>query len=200
MQISRLRAEVHLVGLDDAGVRILHRPDHARQARRRVTCRLVALLCGASLRASSIESCEPYQYAFFLWPGEQHAELVDARDDLVHEDALALLQVPVAPGELVHRDHRRIARVIGVVHGRPVHDLRALAHRVVVGDRDRFAVRDQEAVEMARRAASRCARAWPRRAASGRSPRRSRNRGACRRAGNSSRACPSRARPAAGLR
>ncbi len=54
-------AEVHLVRLDDAAVRILDRPDHPRTAPRRVTCRLVALLNGASLRASSIESCEPYQ-------------------------------------------------------------------------------------------------------------------------------------------
>ena len=33
-----------------------------------VTCREVALLCGASWRASCTESCEPYQYAFFLCP------------------------------------------------------------------------------------------------------------------------------------
>ena len=57
--------------------------------------------------------------------------------------------VPVAPGELVHREHRVVARVIRVVHGRPVHDLVAFAVRQVVRNRDRLAVRDQEAVERA---------------------------------------------------
>ena len=36
-------------------------PRPSRQAPPTVTCRLVALLYGASLRASSIDSCEPYQ-------------------------------------------------------------------------------------------------------------------------------------------
>ena len=70
-----------------------------------VTCRLVALLCGASLRASSIDSCEPYQYAFFLWPASSTPSSSMPFDDLVHQDPLAILQVPVAPGELVHREH-----------------------------------------------------------------------------------------------
>ena len=78
---------------------------------------------------------------------EQHAELVDAADDLLVENSLALLQLPVAARELVHRQHRVVARVIGVVHGRPVHDLAAFAMREVVRDRDRLAVRDQKAVE-----------------------------------------------------
>jgi hypothetical protein len=42
-----------------------------------VTCRLVALLCGTSARASSIDNCEPNQYAPCV-TGEQHAEFVDA--------------------------------------------------------------------------------------------------------------------------
>jgi hypothetical protein len=83
-----------------------------------------------------------------LVAGEQHAELVDTRGDLVHEDALAILQVPVAAGELVHRDHRRVARVIGVVRGRPVDHLGALPHRQVVGDGNRLGVCDQETVEV----------------------------------------------------
>ena len=48
-------------------------------------------------------------------PCEQHAEFVDAAGDLVHHDAFAILQVPVAAGELVHRQHRVVARVIGIV-------------------------------------------------------------------------------------
>ena len=91
-----------------------------------VTCRLVALLCGASLRASSIDSCEPYQYAFFLWPASSTPSSSMPVMISSMQDALAILQVPVAAGELVHRNHRRIAGVIGVVHRRAVHDLGAL--------------------------------------------------------------------------
>src|SRR6185437_15109777 len=58
--------EVDLIGLDDAAVRVL--PQTTPESTAIVTCRLVALLYGASLRASSMESCEPYQYAFFLCP------------------------------------------------------------------------------------------------------------------------------------
>ena len=47
----------------------------------------------------------------------------------------------------------RRCRVIGVVAGRPVHDLAVLAHGEVVGDRDRLVVRDEEAVLRARRRA-----------------------------------------------
>ena len=114
-----------------------------------VTCRLVALLYGAELARLVDRQLRAEPVRVFLVAGEQHAELVDAGDDFVHQDALAVLQVPVAAGELVHRDDGRIARVIGVVHGRPVHDLGALPHRQVVGDRDGLAVRDQEAVEVA---------------------------------------------------
>ena len=82
-----------------------------------------------------------------LVAGEQHAELVHALDDLLHHDALALLQLPVAARPARARKHRGVAGVIGVVHGRAVLDLLALPDRQVVGDRDRLAVRDQEAVE-----------------------------------------------------
>ena len=44
--------------------------------------------------------------------------------------------------------HRRVARVIGVVHRRPVGHLRPFAHREIVGDRDRLAVGDAEPVEV----------------------------------------------------
>ena len=49
-------------------------------------------------------------------------------------------------GHLVQRQHRVVAGVVGVVAGRPVDDLAALAQREVVGDRDRLVVGDQEAV------------------------------------------------------
>ena len=47
----------------------------------------------------------------------------------------------------MHRQHRVVAGVVGVVHGRPVGDAPSSPHRVVVGDRDRLVVGDQEAVE-----------------------------------------------------
>ena len=51
-----------------------------------------------------------------------------------------------APRHLVQRQHGVVARVVGVVAGRPVDDLAALAQREVVGDRDRLVVGHQEAV------------------------------------------------------
>ena len=55
-----------------------------------------------------------------------------------------------AAEHLVQRQHRVVAGVIGVVAGRPVDDLAAVAQREVVGDRDRLVVGDQEAVLRAR--------------------------------------------------
>ena len=53
-------AEVHLVGLDDAAVRVLQHPDHAGQ-HRRGHLQAGGVLVGREPRVSSIESCEPYQ-------------------------------------------------------------------------------------------------------------------------------------------
>ena len=58
---------------------------------------------------------------------------------------------PALAEHLVQRQHRVVARVIGVVAGRPIDRLAALAQREVVGDRDRLVVRDQEAVLRLRR-------------------------------------------------
>ena len=81
--------------------------------------------------------------------GKQHAEFVDAtRVDLVHEDALLVLHDEIAASEFVHRQHRVIAGVIGVMHGRAVDHTVAITDGEVVGDRDRLTVRDEEAVEM----------------------------------------------------
>src|SRR5882724_8701248 len=46
-------------------------------------------------------------------------------------------------------DHRRVTGVIGVVYGRPVGNLRALPHRVVVRHRNRLAVGNAKPMEMA---------------------------------------------------
>ncbi len=192
-------AEIHFVRLDDAAVRILHRPDHSReagdgdlQAGRAVVGRELARFLDRQLRAVPVR--------VLLVAGEQHAELVDAGDDVVHEDAGLILQLPVAAGELVHRHDRRVARVIGVMDRRAIRHLRALANRQVVGDRDRFAMRDAEAMEMPGRgspgAHARC------RAGLHQVDRRerSRSRAVYRRAESSSRGYPSRARSAAPLR
>ena len=53
---------------------------------------------------------------------------------------------PARPNISCRRQHRVVARVIGVVAGRPVDRLAlAVAQRVVVGDRDRLVVGDEEA-------------------------------------------------------
>ena len=57
--------------------------------------------------------------------------------------------MPVAAREFVHRQHRVVARVIGVVAGRPVHRPLAVHDGVVVRQRNRFGMRDQKSVEMA---------------------------------------------------
>jgi hypothetical protein len=53
-------AEIHLVGLDDAGLRIFQRPDHAGE-HGRGHLQAGRVLIGRDARVSSIESCEPYQ-------------------------------------------------------------------------------------------------------------------------------------------
>src|SRR5216683_3199675 len=110
--------EIHLVGLDDAGIRVLDRPNHTGengdghlQAGRVVVRHQGARLVRGQLRAVPIRPARV--------PHQQYAELVDAGDDLVHHQALRLLLVPVL----------------------------AVAHRQIVGDRDRFAVGDEEAVK-----------------------------------------------------
>ena len=78
---------------------------------------------------------------------QQHAELVAARGDLVDDQALALLLLEVLTRQFVHRHDRLVARVIGVVDGRAIDGLLAVMHGQVIGDRDRFVVRDDVAVE-----------------------------------------------------
>jgi len=45
---------------------------------------------------------------------QQHAEFIYAARDLVHHQPLLALQLPVLAGELVQRQHRIVARVIGI--------------------------------------------------------------------------------------
>ena len=51
---------------------------------------------------------------------QQHAELVDAADDFILHQALGCLRLPVLAGEFMDREHGVVARMIGVMHGRPV--------------------------------------------------------------------------------
>ena len=132
---------------------------------------------------------------------EQHAEFVDPVGDLMLVENVDVFLRLAGPAEhLVQRQHRVVARVIGVVAGRPIDRFAALAQREVVGDRDRLVVRDQEAVlRLGRRRPRAHARICAglqqidRRAAAGLMPAR-------RLPASISRACPSRVRPAAGLR
>ena len=78
---------------------------------------------------------------------------------------------------LVQRQHRVVAGVVGVVAGWPVDGLATFAQREVVRDRDRLVVGDHPGRAAPAPSASRSARACRRPAASGRSQRRSRNRG-----------------------
>ena len=57
--------------------------------------------------------------------------------------------MPVPARKFMHRQHRAIARMIGVVRRRPVHAAVALTNRVVVRQRNRLGVRDEKTVEMA---------------------------------------------------
>ena len=78
---------------------------------------------------------------------EQHAELVDAVDDLVLvENVDGRLPLAGLAEQFVQRQHRVVARVIGVVAGRPIDHLAAVAQGEIVGDRDQLVVGDQEAV------------------------------------------------------
>ena len=191
-------AEIHLVGLDDAGLRVLQRPDHAGehrrghlQAGRVLVGRELARLLDRELRAVPI--------GVLAVAVEQHAELVDAVDDLVLvEDVMLLLDTCRRGRTSRAATAPRRCRVIGVVAGRPVDGLAALAHREVVGDRDRLVVGDEEAVLRAgRRAPGAHARVG---AGLEQVDRRLRSRCSCVPAvlrHPVSRACPSRARPAA---
>src|SRR5262252_856380 len=123
--------KVHLVGLDDAAVGVLERPDDARQHGRAdldrgrvVVGREPARLLDVELRAVPVGA--------LLVAHQQHAKLVAARGDLVHDQALALLLVKILTGDLVHGHDRLVARVVGVVHRRPVDDPVALTQGEVV--------------------------------------------------------------------
>ena len=78
---------------------------------------------------------------------EQHPQFVDPVEDFgLAEDVVRALDLAGAAEQLVQAQDRIVARMIGVVAGRAV-DCRALvvAHGVIVGDRDRLVMGDEEA-------------------------------------------------------
>jgi hypothetical protein len=108
-------------------------------------CRLVALLCGHSARASPMVRREPYQYAVLAWP--PHPEFVHAGgDDAVGQFAPPLLQAPVPTRQFVQRQDGIVTGVVGVVHRRPIDNPAFSPDGEVVGDRDGLAMGDQEAM------------------------------------------------------
>src|SRR5215472_11555887 len=139
--------EIHLVGLDDAEIRILHGPDHPGE-HRHAHLQARGVVVGGELAGLENRELRAVPVGVFLVSREQHAELVDPAADVVHQDALALLLHIIATDQLVDRYDGRIARVIRVVNGGAIRHLRAFAHREVIGDGDRLPVRDAEAVEV----------------------------------------------------
>jgi len=66
----------------------------------------------------------------------------------MQQDALAILQVPVASREFVDRQHRIVAGMVGVVRGGPVDHAGALLDRVVIGQRDGLGMGDEKTVKV----------------------------------------------------
>ncbi len=179
---------------------IFQRPDHAGQHRRR-DLQAGGVLVGRQLARLLQRQVRAVPIGVLVVAVEQYAEFVDAVDQFVLvEHVVDRLRLAGGAEHLVQRQHGVVAGMIGIVAGRAVVNLALLvAHGEEIGDRDRLVVRDQEAVLRAgRRApgaharvgaglfqidrglASRACASW-------------------RSSASSFHACPSRARPAAGL-
>ena len=116
---------------------ILQRPHHAREHRR---CHLQAggVLVGRDFARFVDRELRAVPIGVLLVAVEQHAQLIDAVGDLMLiQNVDVLLSLARAAEHLVQRQHRVVARVVGVVAGRPVDGLAALTQREVVGNRDR---------------------------------------------------------------
>ncbi len=79
---------------------------------------------------------------------QQHAEFVDAVDDLMLvQDVILLLHLAAGAEHFMQRQHRVVGGVIGVMAGRTIDRLApVIAHGVIVGDRDRLVMGDQKTV------------------------------------------------------
>ncbi len=121
-EIGRLHleaaTEIDVVRFHDSGLRVLQRPDHAGEHRGRhleaggvlVRRELACLLDG---------ELGPIPVGVLGMAVEQHAELVDAVDDLVlRQDVVLPLELSGIAEHLVHREHGVVGRVIRVVASR----------------------------------------------------------------------------------
>ena len=128
------------------------------------TCSVVAVLHGARAAASSIVSCEPYQYALPAWPYRNTpsssippgrislsfitrvADCGDGDAQARHSAKASHLRLKLLALQLVQGQDCVIARVVGVVAGGAVHDLAVLVlHGEVVGNGDGLVVGDEVA-------------------------------------------------------
>ena len=150
---------------------IFQRPDHAGE-HGRGHLQAGGVLVGRELAGLLQRQPRAVPVGVLVVAVEQHAEFVDAVDQFVLvEHVVHRLRLAAGAEHLVQRQHRVVARVIGIVAGRAVVHLAVLAaHGEVVGDRDRLVVGDEEAVLRRRASGTRCARACWRRAARDRSP------------------------------
>ena len=141
--ISRDTFVIQFVGLYDAASRVLDRPydpgQHSRCDLQRggvLVRRRPTGLLDRELRAIPV--------GVIRMAVEQHAKLVDpstissfiSRNCDCGTECVAL--------QLVQRQHRIVARMIGVVAGRPIPHTSVLAQGQVVGDADRFIVGNRE--------------------------------------------------------
>src|SRR5216684_8587448 len=116
-------AEVHLVGLDDAGFAILQHPNNSSEHSRRhlqsgriLIGREASCLLDRELRAVPV--------GVLGMAIKQHAELVDAVDNFVLcQDLRSRLSLPLCARQFVQRQHCVVARAICVMTRWPVHDL-----------------------------------------------------------------------------
>ena len=147
-------AEIHLVGLDDAGGRDFPAPTPCRRAPPKTpACRWRS---GRARSRGSPRSRAASRTSRRSWRGRRAARRVRrcrprsrSRPGCGHFGCI----LPARAEHLVQRQHRVVGGVIGVVAGRAVDHLAAVAHGEVIGDRDRLVVGDEEAVLRARRRA-----------------------------------------------
>src|SRR5687768_9615163 len=134
---------VDVVGLHDARLGILKRPHHASQdARHHLQAR------GAIERRESPgfmdRQARSIPISTFCMSHQQHTQLILAIHYLVPKNPLVRLQVPVPARKFVHREHRIVARVIGIMYRWTVNHLPVLSQCKMIGYRNGFTMGDQK--------------------------------------------------------
>jgi len=86
--------------------------------------------------------------AFWWGTNEKSAKNIRAAGDLVIHDAQGRLKLVVVAAQFIEGDNGIVAGAICVVHGGPI-DRAAIFHDgKIVGDRERFAVPDDHALDV----------------------------------------------------